>query len=325
MTGRASLFLLSMLCVVSCTQCVNTDEPSDNTFTPYMPDQGVEDAPDQGAAMDMARDASSPGDLGGEGDLDLGRGDGGDEVDLGVEMGVDPVICRPNQDGVITRQEVPLRAGLSATYSVATDVASVSTAGSDNGDGTRTWDLSGVIPGEARVIVEARDPKGQWFSTDFPQATYMTQLSQSSALLGLFEITQEELRLLGVASPESGFYETNVEYDPAVRTLAFPLEVGKSWEDSASVTGKFNGAFVSYSEEYSSQVDARGTLKTPYGDFEVLRVRVELERTVGFLTTRTRSYLFVSECFGTVGTIVSEDDEDEVEFTSAAEVRRLAR
>ena len=240
-------------------------------------------------------------------------------------MGGEPLICRPNHDGVITRQEVPLRAGLSATYSVATDVVEVSTAGEDNGDGTRTWDLSGMFRGDARVIVEARDPKGQWFSTDFPQATYMTQLSQSSALLGLFEITEEDLRLLGVASPEEGFYETNVSYDPAVRTLAFPLEVGKSWQDETSVTGKFNGAFVSYSEDYTSQVDARGTLKTPYGDFDVLRVRVELERTVGFLTTTTRTYLFVSECFGTVGTIVSEDDEDEVEFTAAAEVRRLAR
>lgn len=318
--------MLSMWCIVGCTQCIDTDEPSENTYTPYMPDQGGggdASALDSGEGVDMGDAGTSGEDLGDEG-LDAGPG-GDDGVDQGGDMGTEPVICRPNNDGVITRQEVPLRAGLSATYRVATDVAEVSTAGEDHGDGTRTWDLSGMFRGDARVIVEARDPGGQWFSPDFPRATYMTQLSQSSSLLGLFEITAEDLRLLGVASPEDGFYETNVEYEPAVRTLAFPLEMGKSWEDASSVTGKFNGGFVSYSEDYTSQVDARGTLKTPYGDFEVLRVRVELERTVGFLTTTTRTYLFVSECFGTVGTIVSEDDESEVEFTAAAEVRRLAR
>ena len=58
--------------------------------------------------------------------------------------------------------------------------------------------------------------------------------------------------------------------------------------------------------------------------FEVLRVRTELERTVGLLTTTVRTFAFVSECFGTVATVTSEDDEDQVEFSRAAEVRRLA-
>ncbi len=305
------------VCVVG---CVDTDTPQDQDsgFVPFMPDQAGQDA----GSLDMSPDADGP-------DEDLG--DGGTSSDMSIEPPVDaspdmmqPVFCMPNNDGVITRQEVPLRAGLSATYSVTGDVA-FDTAGEEQGDGTRVWDLSGELPGDSRVIVEAASPTGRWFSTDFPQATYVTPLSSSSTLLGIFEIAPESLNLLGVASPDDGFTATNVDYDPVVRVLDFPLEMGKSWADESSVSGTVNGVFSFYSEDYSSQVDARGIMKTPYGDLEVLRIRVELERTVGLLTTTVRTYLFVSECFGTVATVVSEDDEDAIEFTQAAEVRRLSR
>ena len=56
----------------------------------------------------------------------------------------------------------------------------------------------------------------------------------------------------------------------------------------------------------------------------MLRVRVTLVRTVGVIPTTTRSFLFVSECFGTVASITSGDGESRAEFTRAAEVRRLA-
>ena len=79
-----------------------------------------------------------------------------------------------------------------------------------------------------------------------------------------------------------------------------------------------------YSESYESLVDAVGVVATPYGEFPAHRVRVRLTRTVGISTVTVRSFLWVSECFGTVATTVSEDFEDEVEFTSAAELRRLS-
>ncbi len=57
---------------------------------------------------------------------------------------------------------------------------------------------------------------------------------------------------------------------------------------------------------------------------EVQRVRVKLTRTVAFTPTVTRSFLFVAECFGTVATLTSQPNESANEFSSAAEVRRLA-
>ena len=90
------------------------------------------------------------------------------------------------------------------------------------------------------------------------------------------------------------------------------------------MTGFAQGVLANYTEKYSYQVDAHGTLKTPFGDFPVLRTRVVLTRTLGLLTTVVRTYLFTTECFGTVASIVSKDNEQKAEFTSAAEVQRLS-
>jgi hypothetical protein len=40
--------------------------------------------------------------------------------------------------------------------------------------------------------------------------------------------------------------------------------------------------------------------------------------------TSTRQYVFVTECFGSVATVVSQPNETEIEFEDAAEVRRLS-
>jgi hypothetical protein len=181
-----------------------------------------------------------------------------------------------------------------------------------------------MLPGDRRLLVEAQDPAGRWFSPDFPDASYVARLSESSDLLGIFKIAPGELQLLGIASPQSGTSSTKVKYSVPVVTLKYPLKRGDTWSSDATGTGTVSGIpFATYTEEYVSQVDAAGRIKTPYGEFPVLRVRVELKRVAGFTTTRLRTYIFVTECFGSVATITSEDNEADVEFTTAKEVRRL--
>jgi hypothetical protein len=58
--------------------------------------------------------------------------------------------------------------------------------------------------------------------------------------------------------------------------------------------------------------------------FPVQRVRTDLTRTVGALVTTLHTYIFVTECFGTVASITSQNYEPMDEFTTAAEVTRLA-
>ena len=117
---------------------------------------------------------------------------------------------------------------------------------------------------------------------------------------------------------------TAVVLTKSVDLLRFPLEEGASWTTDATVTGTASGAMAYYFEDYESQVDAAGELIAPYGTLRVLRVRSVMTRTVGVMVTRVRTFMFVSECFGTVAVIHSRENESEVEFTQAAEVRRLA-
>ena len=79
------------------------------------------------------------------------------------------------------------------------------------------------------------------------------------------------------------------------------------------------------SESYTMQVDRRGTAKTPFAEFDVLRVRTTMVRSFNTVPSVTiRSFNWNTECFGTVATVSSTDNESSTEFTSASEVRRLS-
>ncbi len=231
-------------------------------------------------------------------------------------------LCQPNHDGTITRDEVPIEVGLSAKFLAATD-ATVSTAGTMQ-NGTRTWDLTGALPGDHLSLLETQSTAGTWFAGTFPAATYAARLSETETLLGVFESSTPALSILGVVSPEDGLYKTELSYDVPVPVLQFPLAEGAAWSTDATATGLAQGIFVTYIEEYETTVDARGELLTPFATFDVLRVRVDLTRWIGAVPTTTRQYVFVTECFGSVATIVSQPNETEIEFTDAAEVRRLS-
>jgi hypothetical protein len=172
-------------------------------------------------------------------------------------------------------------------------------------------------------VVETLALSGQWFGNDFPGATYTARLSDSSDLLGVFTLSQTALTLDGVVSPASGTGQTELKYAPAVTVVAFPVQAGSTWTTASTVTGTAQGLPAAYYETYQTTVDAHGTLKTPYATFPVLRVNTLLTRVVGGVPTDIRTFGFLTDCFGTVATIVSNTDETVTEFTSASEVTRL--
>lgn len=231
--------------------------------------------------------------------------------------------CVPDRNGVITRAEVPLSAGLRARFRVASG-ASVSTAGATQPDGARRWDLSMALSGDHDVTLEAQALAGAWYQPKFAGATYAAKLSDGQDLLGAFEATDTSLLLRGVVSPSDGLTRTELVYSPSVTVLAFPLQQGVTFSTNAGVSGLASGVGSVYGERYESKVDAHGELVAPYGKLAVLRVATVLTRTVGVVVTVIRSYAFVSECFGTVATITSQPNESAAEFTTAAEVRRLS-
>jgi hypothetical protein len=230
--------------------------------------------------------------------------------------------CVPNHDGTITREEVPMIAGLHANFVIAENVA-VDSAGTMNPDGSRSWDFSGMLAGDHTVVTTTDAPQGQWFSAQFTTATYTTKLSDTATLLGVFQAGGQSLLLQGVVSPTSGPQQTEVSYMPAAEILGFPMMMGSTWTSTSNVTGTDNGVQVIYTEKYASTVDAHGTLKVPYGTFDVLRVQTTLTRTVAGVPTVTQSLAFITECFGPVATLTSQSNETNTQFSNAAEAQRL--
>ncbi len=136
--------------------------------------------------------------------------------------------CCPNQDGVIERKEVPLMAGLSAKFEAAEN-APVDTAGTTAAGGSRTWDLSGALPGDHLALVATQSLKGTWYENNYPGASYASKLSDTASLLGVFQITNNALLLVGVVSPNNGVTRTQLKYSPPVTVISFPLKMGKTW------------------------------------------------------------------------------------------------
>jgi hypothetical protein len=264
--------------------------------------------------------------------------DGGPELVDATQIDAALPGCVPNNDGVITRAEVPLQAGLRATYRVATNPNEVTTTAglALDGGATRLWDFAGTYASDQSVLVETLPLTGKWYAPKFANATYATRLSQSTDLLGVFEVTQGGVTLRGVVSPADGDKRTELSYTPAPAIVAYPLQLGAKWKTKAAIEGVAPAAqggtaytVSNASEEYDAEADAVGVLKTPFGTFQVIRVRTILTRTLPsfvypFSTaTKVRSYAWVTECFGTVATATSKTDEANAEF-QPAELRRLA-
>lgn len=277
-------------------------------------------APDDGGAAGGGGGTSALGGGAGGGDATGGGTPDAGPVDAGT-----PVGCQPNHDGVIERGEVYFAPGLRATYLVS-GAATFDTAGAPESGERRRWDFSGALAGDAARLVETRALAGTWFESEFPNASYYTELDKSTGLLAIFGVTAEGLFLQGVVSPEDGFSSTRVRYEPAVKVLAFPMRLGDSWTTSTVASGRYSGVLLGYQQEtYDSTVDRAGDAVTPYATFDSLRVRTVMHRAINYFPTLTlRTFSWVTECFGTIATVQSEDNETSTDFTRVAEARRLS-
>ena len=147
-------------------------------------------------------------------------GDGSPDVDSASAKvgGGDSALpgCTPNKDGIITREEVPIAAGLKATYKVGKD-EDVSTAGTPAAAGRRNWDFSTALASDVGLLVETQPLAGKWYATKFAGATYASRLSQGSDLIGVFETSPGALLLRGVVSPtEAASTKTELTNTPPV-------------------------------------------------------------------------------------------------------------
>lgn len=260
------------------------------------------------------------GTCGPAGEIDAGSGSNG-----GSDAGTTG-LCTPNHDGTISANEVPLAAGKMANFRIATS-ATWDTTGTAGTAGTRIWNLAGSLTNDADQPVVLEAPAGKWWANDtgFATATYAVTLAAGDDTMGVFHVDDTGVTLLGLVSPVKTTPYTEVTYDPPARILSVPFGASDTWTSSSTVSGTLKTTgFVNYTEKYVSNVDQTGTMTTPYGEFPVLRVGTvlsELQLTTQFRSVR--SYAWVAECFGTVASVTSTDNEAGAEFSSDAEVRRL--
>lgn len=319
--------LIVLLCVCGLvTACASSTLEGNNTDakdTHSATDTTTDDAPDDSTATTDPDATSSGTDALTSDDIS----DSTTAPDTADTSGGTSGACVPNRDGQITRSEVTIASGLRGNFKIA-DNATINLTPVDG-----VWDLTEALDAGKDITAHLYDPAGEWFAEFFPDATYFTQLAEGSDLQGIFRATDDALELIGVASPQDSATATRVAYDPPVQVLKFPLKVGESWSVETTVSGNFNGFPISYTETYASTVDMAGTLKIPFArgqGMEVLRVSTAMERGVWtfifpyYYTTNIKTVAFVSECFGTVASATSQEDEASTEFTDAAEVRGLA-
>ena len=250
--------------------------------------------------------------------------------------------CMANKDGVITHDEVPLGPGLKATFDVATGEM-IDTGGAKNADGTYAWDFSGKLASDQSVIVQTLAPTGTYWAKDFPKATYASKLSQEDTLLGVFDYGTAALSLLGDVSPTKtgGTSDTELTYDTPIPILKFPFKKDDTWTTTSNAGGTYQGTTILstyYNEKYETKVDKVGTVKTPFATFQALRVATLLTQDVtgpGFIHTYTltRTYAWVTECYGTIAKATSKSASQTVtapaapieDFTDSAELMRLSK
>jgi hypothetical protein len=262
--------------------------------------------------------------------------------------------CHPNHDGVITKDELPVVIGAQPKFKVAQN-ATFDTTPQQKPDGTLVWDFTGALAGDIDVVFDTKTVASQWFASSFPDATFTLRLSGVDDTLGVYQTTDAALLLAGMASPNKSGTPTKFGYVKddfsgdvvGLPTLGYPVKTGASWSGKGVIEGDYNGdtyhcdptnmlnctpyPTCCIRHEYQSSVDKAGRAITPYGTFDVLRVKTVVTPTwlsFGVWTAMTpdqtvRSYVFVTECFGTVAFIKSKAGEQSDEFSDVAEVRRL--
>ncbi|MFH2009410.1 MAG: hypothetical protein ABI333_22655 [bacterium] len=261
-------------------------------------------------------------------DQDGALPDGGDaRVDAGADAGGDAGadggdLCEYVDDGVVNRDELVIEVGLGATYRVnQTGPVSVDLVGQDVG-GEPLWDYTGTTPSDQSVVDELLPVPGTWYAGDFPDSTYAAHLDDET--LGVFRVTDQALAMIGIVSVEPN--KTLLTYSVPVDVLRFPIQLGDHYVINTVSSGTFNWTPMwTVEETYDITVDALGTVVVPAGSFHALRIRTNLHQYIPFtLFTLDRIlYVYVTECFGIVARLRSEDDETENLFTQAAEYRRM--
>ncbi len=238
--------------------------------------------------------------------------------------------CIPNLDGQIDSSELQPALDTPVHYLVspAGTTRTVDLVGTVDAQGHQVWDFGSDYADDQVATITATGIEGKWYAASFPSATFVAPLDAGDTLEGAYAYSPSAIVLLGYASrdPDGPGGKTLVMYAPPIALYQFPMHVGQTYSTSGTITnGTLRGLPYAGTDTYDVSIDASGQLVLEAYTFQqVLRVRttVTVAPSAGqSIVTRQTSFFF--ECFGEVARATSQIGEQNDDFTTAAELRRL--
>ncbi len=144
----------------------------------------------------------------------------------------------------------------------------------------QTWDFSSfTIPDGFDIIYRFKDPAGSPFEAYFPTANFVLEEEFSDDQFHFLGYSYHYLKpssfdFLGYAYMDtvSGYSDIDLESEPDHMDL--PIEYGQAWTNVNSDTSdEIAGSTFIFYDSTVSEIDAWGTISTPAGSFECLRIR----------------------------------------------------
>lgn len=237
----------------------------------------------------------------------------------------DSLGCLPDNDGVISRDELVFKAGLAASYRANPPgtLAPLSPKGKLV-NGKVEWDFSSIDGVVVKLKVE--QVTGTWFAKHFPSGNLAMVTTVKGDTLQVLQVESDRVLLLGLASRKPDY--TLTIYDPPVTAMKFPLKKGLKFSSTSSLKdgSKINGLAVHTKDTYEVSINTEGVLRLPQLKLHrTLLIETKVtSRTLGGITATTHQLQWFSECYGEVVRALSQVNEKNMLFTKALELRRLA-
>ncbi len=249
----------------------------------------------------------------------LGLGCSENKTPFGPDSGIAPELtsCIPNLDGVLTRAEIPTLLSTEVSYLVS-GATSVELGGGD-------IDFRAEYPGETKQGMTAEPIRSQWFANEFPADGIVVQLTGAGESFAILRSTESAILLLGIVSELEN--HTLLQYESPIDLYRFPLREGDAWQQESAVVGTLASVPYNGSDRYSVEVGGLVSVALPHLRFTSAR-RIQTSITsdsgaAGVVVVRQQLSL-LSECFGEIARAVSQDNETESNFTTAAELWRFS-
>ncbi len=224
--------------------------------------------------------------------------------------------CSTVDDGVITRDELPLAPGVSSTL-VRNHPGQPVDSGPGPADGVDRDFSQG--PEDRGVTFALVDPADAWWGERFPTATHAAPSGVDLPdLLGVYRSDEDALWLLGLVTAEQAPADqaTEVHYDEPVAVLRFPLTEGLAWGQTATWRdGVVAGVPNQGVEDWAFSVGAVESARLPGAVelSEVLPVDVRLDQAfalaAGAPSRTTWRRAWFAGCFGEVASIASSSPD----------------